>query len=183
MQGETKNKTAPNTSASQKMAKRCALRRQQMRQRLRPCLRPPSSPRKGPSLVSAGSSALYKPLYNNTVQVVGKTKANTGSTTPAPVSHPLEKLVEEYIPDSAGQVHVPYHLIAWWRDIFLYLDPSPLSRLHLRRLCNLFRDTIKAPPKGMFTMFPHPNQPSLQSLMIRCHELYDKRHVSLYLWS
>ena len=107
MQGETKNNTAPNTSASQKMARRCALRRQQIRQRLRPCLRPPSSPRKGPSLVSAGLSALYKPLYNNTVQVVGKTKANTGSTTPAPVSHPLEKLFEEYIPDTAGQVHAP----------------------------------------------------------------------------
>jgi hypothetical protein len=41
----------------------------------------------------------------------------------------------------------------------------------------MFNAALKPPPKGMkgkWTEFPHPNHPSLASLIARCHQLYDE---------
>jgi hypothetical protein len=41
----------------------------------------------------------------------------------------------------------------------------------------MFNVALKPPPKGRkgkWTEFPHPNHPSLESLVLRCHELHDE---------
>ena len=44
----------------------------------------------------------------------------------------------------------------------------------MRRLCNMFKASLKAPPKGVFTEYPHLNHASIDSLFNRCKELYDE---------
>ena len=92
-----------------------------------------------------------------------------------------KKMIEQFHPGDGGQV--PYHLIGWWKRIFELLDPphydptTHTDRIHLRCLCNMFNAALKPPPKGMkgkWTEFPHPNHPSLASLIARCHQLYDE---------
>jgi hypothetical protein len=81
-----------------------------------------------------------------------------------------------------GDGQEPLHLFRWWKRIFELLDPphydptTHTDRIHLRCLCNMFNAALKPPPKGMkgkWTEFPHANHPSLESLIARCHQLYD----------
>ena len=58
--------------------------------------------------------------------------------------------------------------------IFLYIQPNEYERLRLRRLCNMFKASLKAPPKGKWTEYPHSNHTSIDSLMDRCYELYEE---------
>ena len=81
-----------------------------------------------------------------------------------------QNLIEVYPQNSTQK---PVHLIAYWRDIFAYVDLTVHDNLCLRRMCHLFKDSLKAIPKGMYTEFPHPNHTSVQSLIKRCHELYE----------
>ena len=77
-----------------------------------------------------------------------------------------------------GDGQEPLHLMRWWKRIFSLLGPTHTERIKLRLLCNMFNASL--PPalgvkeyKGqVYTMFPHPNHPSLDSLMTRCDELY-----------
>ena len=85
------------------------------------------------------------------------------------------KLIVECHP---GDGQEPLHLMRWWKRIFSLLGPTHTERIKLRLLCNMFNASL--PPalgikeyKGqVYTMFPHPNHPSLGSLMTRCDELY-----------
>ena len=41
-------------------------------------------------------------------------------------------------------------------------------------ICNMFKASLKPPPKGVFTEFPHPNFTSLWSLMNRLNQVYEE---------
>ena len=79
-----------------------------------------------------------------------------------------------------GDGQEPLHLIKWWKRIFALVGPTHSQRVHLRLLCNMFNASL--PPglgtgeyKGcVYTECPHPNHPSLESLIARCHRLYDE---------
>ena len=84
-------------------------------------------------------------------------------------------IVQYYQPvKTAGVDRLPYHLIGWWVIIWEYLNPTQHDRLHLRRLCHLFKDSLKPPPPGIYTEFPHPNHTSLDSLINRMNVLHDE---------
>ena len=86
------------------------------------------------------------------------------------------KLIVPYPPVESGVDRTPYEMIAFWRDIWLYLDPSLTERIRLRSLCHLFNASLGNTPedtKGLFTEFPHRNHTSLASLLSCCRELYE----------
>jgi len=73
--------------------------------------------------------------------------------------------------------HVPFEMVIFWQGIFEYVDPSTAERIDLRRLCNTFNVSLKSSMenmKGVYTIFPHLNHASLDSLMNRLNDLYDE---------
>jgi len=86
-----------------------------------------------------------------------------------------DRLIVECHP---GDGQEPLHLIKWWKRIFALVGPTHSERVRLRLLCNMFNASL--PPglgtgeyKGcVYTECPHPNHPSLGSLLRRCYELY-----------
>jgi hypothetical protein len=82
-----------------------------------------------------------------------------------------QKIILQFQP-SVDPSDIPYEQIAWWKDIFSYIQPNDYERLHLRRLCNMFKASLKAPPKGMFTVYPHVNHTSIDSLLNRLNALH-----------
>ena len=86
------------------------------------------------------------------------------------ISH---KIIPQFQP-SVDPDDIPYEQIAWWKMIFSYIQPNDYERLHLRRLCNMFKASLKPPPKGKWTEYPHTNHASIDSLFNRCKELYDE---------
>ena len=86
-----------------------------------------------------------------------------------------DRLIVECHP---GDGQEPLHLIKWWKRIFALVGPTHSERVRLRLLCNMFNASL--PPglgtgeyKGcVYTEYPHPNHPSLESLIARCHELH-----------
>ena len=80
-------------------------------------------------------------------------------------------LIVPYFITAGGEIKRPEHLIAWWSRIFSFLCvPDDKDRIPLRSLCRLFRDALK--PPHLWTTFPHPNYPTLNSLMDRLNEMY-----------
>jgi hypothetical protein len=79
-----------------------------------------------------------------------------------------------------GDGQEPLHLIKWWKRIFALVGPTHSECVRLRLLCNMFNASL--PPglgtgeyKGcVYTECPHPNHPSMESLIARCHQLYDE---------
>ena len=86
------------------------------------------------------------------------------------ISH---KIIPQFQP-SVDPDDIPYEQIAWWKMIFSYIQPNDYERLHLRRLCNMFKAVLKPPPKGKWTEYPHLNHTSIDSLMNRCEQLYEE---------
>ena len=86
------------------------------------------------------------------------------------ISH---KIIPQFQP-SVDPDDIPYEQIAWWKMIFSYIQPNDYERLHLRRLCNMFKAVLKPPPKGKWTEYPHTNHASIDSLFNRCKELYEE---------
>ena len=84
-----------------------------------------------------------------------------------------QKILLQFQP-SVNPDDIPYEQIAWWKMIFSYIQPNDYERLHLRRLCNMFKASLKPPPKGKWTEYPHTNHASIDSLFNRCKELYDE---------
>ena len=88
-----------------------------------------------------------------------------------------DQLIAECHP---GDGQEPLHLIKWWKRIFALVGPTHSECVRLRLLCNMFNASL--PPglgtgeyKGcVFTEYPHLNHPSLDSLIARCHQLYDE---------
>ena len=53
--------------------------------------------------------------------------------------------------------------LSWFKHrVFPYLGPNQKEIIQLRSYCKLFRDALKPPP--LWTTFPHPNYPTLDSL-------------------
>jgi len=84
-----------------------------------------------------------------------------------------QKILLQFQP-SVNPSDIPYEQIAWWKRIFSYIQPNDYERLHLRRSCNMFKASLKPPPKGKWTEYPHLNHTSIDSLFNRCKELYDE---------
>ena len=83
------------------------------------------------------------------------------------------KILLQFQP-SIDPLDIPYEQIAWWKDIFSYIQPNDYEKIYLRRLCNMFKASLKPPPKGGFTEFPHPNHTSIDSLMNRLNALHEE---------
>ena len=129
------------------------------------------------------------PMHDQTI--AGSAPMNTMNTTTddmsAEAAAPSKKIPKKislnyYL---SMRLIVPYHthakhdsIFSFWTEIFSYIDPASTSRIHLRRLCNMFKASLKAPPKGMFTEFPHENHASIDSLFNRLNELYDEDPTS-----
>jgi hypothetical protein len=81
-------------------------------------------------------------------------------------------LIVPYFITVGGEIKRPEHLIAWWSRIFSFLcvPADDKDRIELRSLCRLFRDALKPLPR--WTSFPHPNYPTLHSLMDTLNEMY-----------
>ena len=99
-----------------------------------------------------------------------------------------DRLIVECHP---GDGQEPLHLIKWWKRIFSLVGPTHSERVHLRLLCNMFNASL--PPglgtgeyKGfVYTECPHPNHPSLESLIARCNELHredQEEHRQFFLF-
>ena len=59
-----------------------------------------------------------------------------------------------------------------WTAIFSYLHFNEYERLSVRNLCRLFHTVLPGPTcAGVYTMYPHPNHASLNSLMNRLNEM------------
>ena len=56
------------------------------------------------------------------------------------------RLIVQYPPVQPGVDRTPYHMIAWWKDIFSYIQPNDYERLQLRRQCHMFKASLKPPP-------------------------------------
>jgi hypothetical protein len=97
----------------------------------------------------------------------------TATVKKARYSYISQKIILQFQP-SVDPNDIPYEQIAWWKMIFSYIQPNDYERLRLRRLCNMFKASLKAPPHGVFTKYPHSNHTSIDSLFNRCKELYDE---------
>jgi len=85
-----------------------------------------------------------------------------------------QKWVIAYPLTKPGVDRIPYGVIAWWQSVFEYLEHSDYERIHLRRLCHLFKDALQPAPSGLYTVYPHPNYSSLDSLINFCNALYEE---------
>ena len=103
----------------------------------------------------------------------------THDNAPPPQRRRLDYLSSRLIVEChPGDGQEPLHLIRWWKYIFSLVGPTHTERIHFRLLCNMFNAAL--PPalgvkeyKGqVYTMWPHPNHPSLASLFRRCDELH-----------
>ena len=69
---------------------------------------------------------------------------------------------EEFTPTDLGR----------WTAIFSYLHFNEFERLSVRTLCRLFHTVLPGPTcAGVYTMYPHPNHASLNSLMNCLNEM------------
>jgi hypothetical protein len=85
-------------------------------------------------------------------------------------------LIVPYFITTNGEIKRPEHLIAWWSRIFSFVyvpDDISIDHIHLRFLCRLFRDALKPPP-SLYTIFPHPDYPTLNNLMDTLNSVYQK---------
>ena len=107
---------------------------------------------------------------------MGKTTSKQAPPPPPPTSTitPLTylstRLIVPYFITTNGTIKRPEHLIAWWSRIFSFYVPDDKDLIELRSLCRLFRDSLK--PLPLWTIFPHPNFPTLNGLMNKLNELY-----------
>ena len=101
----------------------------------------------------------------------GETKNNTPAAQKPRYAKISAKMIVQFQP-SVDPNDIPYEQIAWWKDIFSYIQPSDYEKIYLRRLCNMFKASLKPLPKSRFTEFPHPNHTSIDSLMNRLNALH-----------
>jgi len=75
---------------------------------------------------------------------------------------------EEFTPTDLGR----------WTAIFSYLHFNEYERLSVRNLCRLFHTVLPGPTcAGVYTMYPHPNHASLNSLMNSLNEIHRLKHT------
>ena len=96
-------------------------------------------------------------------QVSPATRTKTGTAPKAP-SNIINQILFLGIETSVGI----------FQRIFTYLDtPTDYERFLYRRMCSRFRLLFTPTvPLGMFTLFPHPNYSTLNSLMNKLNDVY-----------
>jgi hypothetical protein len=115
-------------------------------------------------------------MYNNMMRVFAL-NLKQKRTQQISLNHLGQNLIEIYPPNSPQR---PVFLIAYWRDIFSYLEQTVVDRFHLRSLCHLFLDALQPQKKSIFTHvhgyteFPHPHlNHTVDSLIDLCNTLYE----------
>jgi hypothetical protein len=98
------------------------------------------------------------------------TETNTTLTTTT--TYLSTHLIVPYFVTPNGTIKRPEYLIAWWSRIFSFYVPDDKDHIQLRFLCRLFRDALIPPP--LYTTFPHPKYPTLNGLMDKLNNVYQK---------
>jgi hypothetical protein len=84
----------------------------------------------------------------------------------------LHYLGSVLIPPAATKNDLNSTDLVRWTAIFSYLHFNEYERLSVRNLCRLFHTVLPGPTcAGVYTIFPHPNHPSLNSLLNRLNEM------------
>jgi hypothetical protein len=84
----------------------------------------------------------------------------------------LHFLGAKLIPSATTKEELISTDLGLWTSIFSYLHFNEHERLSVRTLCRLFHTVLPGPTcAGVYTMYPHPNHASLNSLMTRLNEM------------
>ena len=101
-----------------------------------------------------------------------ETKTSINSTI-LPLDLTFDETTTTIVPEYYSTQTFRYLPVEIWRYIFHILNPNPREYISIRSsLCRLFRDSLKPPP--IWTEFPHPNYPTLKSLLSRLHKSWQK---------
>jgi len=92
--------------------------------------------------------------------------SSTSSNTTKQDDTKLHLLGAKLIPPATTKEEFTPTDLGWWTAIFSYLHFNEFDRLSLRTLCRLFHTVLPGPTcAGVYTMYPHPNHASLNSLL------------------
>ena len=81
---------------------------------------------------------------------------------------PLHYLGAKLIPSATTKEELITTDLVRWTAIFSFLHFNEYARLSVRTLCRLFHTVLPGPTcAGVYTIYPHPNHASLNSLMTR----------------
>jgi hypothetical protein len=84
----------------------------------------------------------------------------------------LHYLGSNLIPPATTKDELTSTDLGRWTAIFSYLHFNEFDRLSVRTLCRLFHTVLPGPTcAGVYTMYPHPNHASLNSLMNCLNEM------------
>jgi uncharacterized protein YkuJ len=84
----------------------------------------------------------------------------------------LHLLGAKLIPSATTKEELISTDLVRWTSIFSYLHFNEHERLSVRNLCCLFHTVLPGPTcTGVYTIFPHPKHPSLNSLMNRLNAM------------
>ena len=84
----------------------------------------------------------------------------------------LHFLGAKLIPSATTKEELNSTDLGLWTSIFSYLHFNEHERLSVRTLCRLFHTVLPGPTcAGVYTMYPHPNHASLNSLTNRLNEM------------
>ena len=101
--------------------------------------------------------------------------SNTSSTSSGETKQDdtqLHFLGTKLIPSATTKEDLNSTDLVRWTAIFSYLHFNEHERLSVRTLCRLFHTVLPGPTcAGVYTMYPHPNHASLNSLMNRLNEM------------
>jgi len=93
---------------------------------------------------------------------------------------PLHYLGAKLIPSATTKEELITTDLVRWTAIFSYLHFNEYERLSVRNLCRLFHTVLPGPTcAGVYTMYPHPNHPSLNSLMNCLNEMARVEGINL----
>ena len=85
---------------------------------------------------------------------------------------PLHYSGAKLIPSATTKEELITTDLVRWTTIFSYLHFNEYERLSVRNLCRLFHTVLPGPTcDGVYTMYPHPNHASLDSLMNCLNEM------------
>jgi len=101
---------------------------------------------------------------------MSKTSTSSGETKQDDTQ--LHFLGAKLIPSATAKEDFTATDLGRWTVIFSCLYFNEFERLSVRNLCRLFHTVLAGPTcAGMYTIFPHPNHPSLNSLMDRLNAM------------
>ena len=105
------------------------------------------------------------PLFTTSETKQGDTATHSHSNTNRHLSYLVQPRLH------GKRQRLPSLKVLWIR-IFSFINFNEHERLSVRTLCRLFHTVLPGPTcAGVYTIYPHPNHPSLNSLMSRLNEM------------